>query len=269
MATDTAMVTVTTIATARINRMIGLQTDLHTHILPCFDDGAKDLETALEMLRVQKTSGMERVALTPHFYPMHETLDAFVARRQQAYNTLLSGYNGETMPQLLLGAEVRYTPQLTTLDLHQLTMGDGDYLLLELPDVCVPAYVEQVVDAMQGQGITPVLAHIDRCVYFYAEPLRLEKLIQMGALAQIDAAALHKKHTTAFAHACFRNGLAHILASDAHNLTDRAPCLGSLTTERNAELLAWTERFAESIWENTPPPAFGIHSLKKGLFGYR
>lgn len=263
------MVMVKTMTTVQIDCMNGLRTDLHTHILPAFDDGAKDLETALQMLRVQKTSGVERVALTPHFYPMHEVLDAFVARRQQAYDALLSGYNGETMPQLLLGAEVRYTPQLTTLDLRQLTMGDGDYLLLELPDTRVPAYVEQVVDAMQEQGITPVLAHIDRCVYFQAEPFRLEKLIKMGALAQIDAVALRNRHTAAFASACFRTGLAHILASDTHNLTDRAPCLGNLVTKRNAELLAWTEHFAENIWENTPPPAFGIHSLKKGLLGYR
>ncbi len=249
--------------------MNGLQTDLHTHILPDFDDGAKDLETALEMLRVQKNSGVERVALTPHFYPMHEALDAFVARRQQAYEMLLSGYDAGTMPQLRLGAEVCYTPELVALDLHQLTIGSSDYLLLELPDVRVPTYVEQVVDAMLGQGITPILAHIDRCMYFRNDPSRLEKLIQIGALAQIDAAALCSKCTDGFASACFRAGLAHILASDAHNLTDRAPCLGSLATERNAELLAWTEGFAGNVWENMPPPAFGIHSLKKGIFGYR
>ena len=263
------MVTMKTIATVQNNRMSGSRTDLHTHILPAFDDGAKDLDTACEMLRVQKKSGVERVALTPHFYPMHESLDAFVTRRQQAYNALLSGYNGETMPQLLLGAEVRYTPQLTTLDLRQLTIGDGDYLLLELPDVHVPACLEQVVEAMQEQGITPVLAHIDRCVYFRAEPFRLEKLIKMGALAQIDAAALHDRYAGAFANACFRSGLAHILASDTHNLADRGPCLGRMTTEQNEELMAWTEKFAIAVWENIPPPAFGIHSLKKGLFGYR
>lgn len=245
-----------------------LQTDIHTHILPAFDDGAKDLETAWELLRVQKKSGVNRVALTPHFYPMHEALDVFVARRQQAYNALMSGYDAETMPQLLLGAEVKYTPQLTTMDLHQLTIGNGDYLLLELSDIHVPAHIKPVVETMQEQGITPVLAHIERCTYFRAEPFRLEKLIQMGTLAQIDAASLRNRQTKAFATACFRNGLAHILASDAHNLTDRAPCLAELATARNAELLRWVERFAESVWENTPPPAFGIHPLKKKLFGY-
>ena len=242
---------------------------MHTHILPAFDDGAKDLVTALEMLRVQKKCGVERVALTPHFYPMHEELNAFIERRQQAYDALLSGYDGETMPQMLLGAEVRFVPQLTTMDLRQLTLGNSDYLLLELPEMCVPIYVEQVVNTMQEQGITPILAHIDRYVYFRNEPFRLEKLVKMGALAQVDAAALRGRRTDAFVSACFRSGLAHIFASDAHDLEGRAPCLGGLTTGENAELLAWAEAFATKVWENLPPPPFGIRSFKKGFFGYR
>jgi len=244
-------------------------TDLHTHILPAMDDGARDFDAAWEMLRAEKRNGVERVALTPHFYPQKTSPADFLAQRQQAYEALLPGYDGETMPQLRLGAEVRYTPLLTEMDLRELTLGNSDYLLLELPDRQIPTYVEQVVEVMRGQGITPILAHIDRCLYFQAEPHRLEKLIQVGALAQIDESAFRNRKAGAFANACFRSGLAHILASDAHDLTDRAPGLGGLTADRNVKLLEWAESFALAVWENTPPPAFGIHSLKNGLFGYR
>jgi len=53
-------------------------TDLHTHILPGIDDGAKCVEDSLEMLCRQKESGVERVALTPHFYPLREELQDYI-----------------------------------------------------------------------------------------------------------------------------------------------------------------------------------------------
>ena len=107
-------------------------TDLHTHILPGVDDGAKDLEKALEMLRMQKACGVERVALTPHFYPLREEFQSFLDKRQQAYEGLLPNWDAESMPDLRLGAEVHYSPALAELDLRRLTIGQSDYLLLEL-----------------------------------------------------------------------------------------------------------------------------------------
>ena len=59
-------------------------TDIHTHILPSVDDGAQSMEDALELLRLQKNSGVERVMLTPHFYPQHDTPERFLKRRAEA-----------------------------------------------------------------------------------------------------------------------------------------------------------------------------------------
>ena len=123
-------------------------TDLHTHILPEFDDGADSLETALDMLRTQRKMGVNRVALTSHFYPMYENLESYLSRRQQAYTALLSGWNKDVMPDLRLGAEVRWSPQLIDIDLRTLTIGGGDYLLLELPNSAMPVYMEQMIEVL-------------------------------------------------------------------------------------------------------------------------
>jgi protein-tyrosine phosphatase len=208
------------------------------------------------------------VALTSHFYPLREELEPYLKRRDKAYQALLSQWDANTMPSLKLGAEVRFSPQLTQMDLHLLTIGETGYLLLELPDFSVPAYVDQVVNAILKQGITPILAHVERCAYFRYDPSRLQELVQMGALAQVSATAFLNRQDRKFAEICLRNGLVHIIASDAHNIREYDPCLGKIAQELDENWIVRAEEFARAVWENTCPPAFIIHPVKKGLFGY-
>lgn len=244
-------------------------TDLHTHILPQFDDGADSLETAWEMLRVQKRSGVDRVMLTSHFYPLREELEGFLERRKLAYSDLLSGWDEATMPELRLGAEVRYSAELLDMDLRQLTLGESDYLLLELSDTRLPSHIRDVADGMMMQGITPVLAHVERCVYFRKEPERLLELVGMGVLAQVSAKVLKDKEDKKFAKACLDNGLAHVIVSDAHGLKRRTPCLGSVAAETDGELVLRAENIARAIWNNEMVPPFSISGIKKTIFGYK
>ena len=243
-------------------------TDLHTHILPAMDDGAENLESAIQMLRREKAGGVERVALTPHFYPQRESLEEFLNRRDSVFSALQKAWREEEMPCLRLGAEVRYTPALLDMDLHRLTIGQSNYLLLELSDTEVPAYIERVLDGIFLQGITPILAHVERCVYFRREPDNLRKLIQMGALAQISGKALKNREDRNFSRLCLEKGLAHIIASDAHH-PDKDGGLGDIAKILNEELMERAEEFAKAVWDNECPPAFSIDSVKKGLLGYR
>lgn len=242
-------------------------TDLHTHILPGIDDGARCLEDSLEILCRQKASGVERVALTPHFYPLREELQDFLGKRQRAFTELVACWDGKTMPQLRLGAEVHYSPCLADMDLQSLALDGSDYLLLELSDMTVPAHIEQVLKIMLEQRITPVLAHVERCVYFAEEPVRLVRLIEMGALAQISACALHDKRQK-FAITCLQKNIAQIIASDVHGTGERLACLGELTGNLDEETIAQAEEFARAVWENTPLPGFIPTPFKKKLFGY-
>ena len=244
-------------------------TDLHTHILPQFDDGSDSLETSWEMLRVQKKNGVDRVMLTSHFYPLREELDSFLERRKLAYSELLSGWDGSTMPELRLGAEVRYSAELLDMDLRQLTLGESDYLLLELSDTRLPSHIRDVADGIMMQGITPVLAHVERCVYFRKEPDRLLDLISMGVLAQVSAKVLKDKEDKKFARACLDNGLAHMIVSDAHGLKHRVPCLGSVAAETDERVVLRAEKIARAIWDNEMIPPFAVSGIKKTLFGFR
>lgn len=242
-------------------------TDLHTHILPAVDDGAKSLDMALEMLRMQKESGVQRVMLTSHFVLQEETEESFLKYRRRAYKRLRHHWQEDTMPAVDLGAEVRYTPALMNVDLREFTFGQRDYLLLELPNMGVPAYLEKIVEEMLRQKITPILAHIERCAYFRAEPDRLKRLIEMGALAQVTARAINSKTDMRFAKACLKKGLAHVIASDLHTCAQEQ-CLGNVVQQLDPAMVQRAEEFALCVWESKPLPDFSVHSVKKGLFGY-
>lgn len=243
-------------------------TDLHTHILPAFDDGAQDLDTALNMLRKAKEYGVERLVLTPHFYPMQEDLTLFIQRRQKAFKDLLSHWNADTMPQLKLGAEVHYTAELAQMDLRQLTFADCDYMLLELPGEFMPAHIRQVVQNIVDRGITPILAHVERCAYFRKNPDSLLQLIHLGALAQVTLQSLDSREDKGFSVACLKKGLAHIVASDAHDLCERGAYSNDRVLDQWGETAIRAEEFARSIWSNECPPAFSIAPVKKGIFQY-
>ena len=263
-----AMATATVKSKVKNNNTAIRLTDLHTHILPGVDDGAEDLEKALQMLCVQKESGVDRVALTPHFYPLQEEMEDFLEKRRQAYDLLKTQWDEQTMPQLRLGAEVHYSPRLAELNLQKLTLENTNYLLLELSDTVFPALIEQVLQRMLDQGITPVLAHVERCAYFAAKPERLLRLVEMGALAQISLRVLHNKRVCKFAEICLQKNVAQILASDIHGVGEDKSALGELVSDLDEEMVEKAEAFARAVWDNTQLPDIKPIPIRKKLFGY-
>ena len=243
-------------------------TDLHTHILPGIDDGAKDLERSIDILLAEKASGVERVALTPHFYPLREELDAFLEKRQKAYELLRFAWDKEAMPELRLGAEVHYSTSLAEMDLRKLTLGQSDYMLLELSDTAVPAHVEQILAIILEQGITPILAHVERCCYFCEEPARLVRLIEIGALAQVSALALARTRANKFADICLQNHVAQIIASDVHGIGKGMSCLGDFAKKLDKERVTQAETFARAVWDGVALPEVSPKPIKRKLFGY-
>lgn len=242
--------------------------DLHCHILPGIDDGAKDVSEAKTMLAIQQASGVESLCLTPHFYPEDKSIETFLTERNRAWEALCAVLAPQEKEQIRLGAEVRYCEQLLSLDLRSLTLGQSDYLLLELPGRRYPAYAVQIIEELLGKGITPVLAHVERYAYFREEPELLKRLIDLGALAQVSAKTLFDKRDRNFSMACLQHGLVQIVASDAHNITTRKPCM-ELLRKLPMELQQLHDAFTVAVWENELPPYIRASTVKKTFFGYR
>lgn len=108
-------------------------TDLHCHILPNIDDGAKDVSISLRLLEKEYADGVRNIAFTSHFNSEWTTPDAFLQKRAAAYETLTAAL--PTGPEAMqfrfkLGCEVYFSPKLCELDAKALCIGDTSYMLV-------------------------------------------------------------------------------------------------------------------------------------------
>ena len=207
--------------------------DLHTHILPAMDDGAKDVQTSLELLRMEAEQGIDAVVLTPHFYRDRETPAHFLARRDQSARSLLSAIGQlpapeqAALPRLALGAEIAWVPNLADWpELPRLCLGSSPYFLLELPfRPWTDQLINQLYELPGRTGLTPVLAHLER--YLKAQKRsHLEAVLALGVPIQVSAEPLLHLTQRAPVLNLLRTHRAQLIASDAHDLTTRPPNLG-------------------------------------------
>ena len=170
-------------------------TDLHCHILPGIDDGAKDVSISLQLLRKEYADGVRNLAFTSHFHSERTTVEDFLQKRAQAFETLTSALQQEPEPMAFrfkLGSEVYFSPKLCALDAKKLCMGDTAYMLIEFPTTHKPHFIRQTFAQLQEQGILPLIAHIERYPYVLDDPPLLYDWVAAGAYAQINAGSLLK-----------------------------------------------------------------------------
>ena len=113
--------------------------DLHCHILPGIDDGAKNLDVSMSLIQKEMEDGVVGIVFTPHFHYERITLDAFVQQRKMAYRSVVAQLAERKLPLAVkLGAEVYFTTALASLDLSKLAFAGSRYILIEFPTSILP-----------------------------------------------------------------------------------------------------------------------------------
>ncbi|MBQ2933283.1 MAG: hypothetical protein IJE02_01535 [Clostridia bacterium] len=202
--------------------------DIHAHILPAVDDGAKDMETALALLEMLKSQGVTDVIATPHFYPDTDNAEDFAELTQKAYNELKEEIKYKDLPNVYLGCELRYFSGMgKSRAIKQFVIKNTNYLLLELPygAPVTKTVLQDIIDISERQGLVPILAHIER--YNRVSGFKkLLKLIADGyALAHINAGAVVTKESVRLCDKLIKGGYVSFLASDTHSPQNRPPLL--------------------------------------------
>jgi protein-tyrosine phosphatase len=205
--------------------------DLHNHLLPGIDDGAKKLEETLEFLRLARRDGITTVTATPHMKPgVYDNTRASILERVAM--VLEAGRGDEAgQVELLPGAEVYFTADVVERAKagQLMTVGDrGKYLLLELPYQQVPMRVDETIFQLRLLGITPIMAHPERVAYYLEDFERVAASVRLGALTQVTGnsiTGLFGSKARDFAVKMLARGLIHILASDSHDVRYRPPIL--------------------------------------------
>lgn len=199
--------------------------DLHCHILPGIDDGARDLDETRALLRLECEQDIRQILFTPHFYAKRMTLEGFLQARSAAAE-LAAPVCRQLCVSWALGAEVRMEPELLELELAPLGLADTGFLLLEWPFTTYPLWGDEVVRRVFDSGKRPIFAHIERYDYFFEAPERLTDFIADGVLCQMNASTLLRKDVQKQALRLIRDGYVHVLSSDAHSTDKRPPQLG-------------------------------------------
>lgn len=199
--------------------------DIHSHILPGVDDGAKTEEDSLAMARAAVENGITTIVATPHH--RNGKYDNESENILTWVDTLRALFEKENIPLTLLpGQETRINGDMI-LELEKkiiLPINDTKYVFVEFPSDVVPRYATQMLFDIQVAGYIPIIVHPERNKELIEHPSRLYEFVKKGALTQVTAASLtgrFGKDVQKFSHQLIESNLTHFIASDAHNTTSR------------------------------------------------
>lgn len=241
--------------------------DLHTHVLPAIDDGARDLDETLAMLQMAAEEGIRTVVATPHYDCLDPEFPALVADRLEQVRAAVSA---RRLPvRILKGFELELTSSLVArgTDARALGLNGSRYLLVELPTRFWPPFAHEALFRLQGAGLCPILAHAERYEPLVREPQLAEDLVRRGLLLQINAHSLTGQAGRQLQRAARKlllKGFVTLLASDAHSTRHRTCRLRAavdvaarLVGRAAAERLVWTNPAAivnNLVLPEQPPP---------------
>ena len=203
-----------------------LTIDFHSHILPAIDDGSRDVKTSIEMLQMSSAQRIAVMVATPHFYAMHDRVEDFLQRRNEARKSLQSCLTAN-MPEILLGAEVAFFKGISRADkLAALTVENTKLLLLEMPFApWTDEDIEEVRILAENRGFTVMLAHVERYFSIRENRKKMQELLRLPVTVQINSGSLLDwKHRRKILR-MFQDGQAHVLGSDCHGVSRRSPNL--------------------------------------------
>ncbi|MFA6941309.1 MAG: CpsB/CapC family capsule biosynthesis tyrosine phosphatase [Clostridiaceae bacterium] len=201
--------------------------DIHSHILPGIDDGAKNIDTFLKMIKIAKQDGIEKIIATPHFVNgiYENTYDQVAAETDKMKDMIQNyGINLELIP----GQEVYLDKH--SIDLYKegkiRGINASSYLLCEFPMDSLPDNALDIIYELQIAGAKIILAHPERYMYFIKNLTLINDFIKEGCLFQINSGSIEGifgKEIRKTAMLLIKNGICDFIASDAHSAGTRSP----------------------------------------------
>lgn len=244
--------------------------DIHCHIIPAIDDGAKDLETSLKMLEIAQNNGTKAIVATPHviegeWLPAWEQIVA--GCRLLEAEGRERGWDLPVYP----GGEVAIHRDILELvkEPGPYCLNGGRYMLVELPAIDIPGFTEDFFFSLQARGITPVLAHPERHPLLAKDPEILVEWIRRGVLTQVNGSSLMGRmgeRSRQTAELLLARDMVHCIGSDAHSARHRNPDLaatrekltGLIGAEKTRQILTTNPRH---IINSQDVEIFAIKSL--------
>lgn len=200
--------------------------DIHTHVLFGLDDGAPDIEVSLEMLRLAGRTGTTDIVASPHANLEYRFDPDTIARHAAALNE-----RNDSGVRLHLGCDFHLAFENIQDALRhprKYTIAGGPYLLVEFSDLLILKTTSQIFADLLSAGMRPVITHPERNPLLQQRLPELREWVDMGCALQLTGQSLlgdFGERARKFSERLMAEGLAHVVASDAHDLKRRPPSL--------------------------------------------
>lgn len=201
--------------------------DLHCHILPALDDGAKDMDKTKEMLEIAYEEGIRRIIATPHFFASKKS--ASLERIEETIREVESrmeewGFYIKLYP----GNEIYYRSEVAELleEGKIATMAGSQYVLVEFDPMTEYSYLRDGILKLDSYGYIPILAHTERYECLFEKKERLQRVKDHGGLIQVNASSFQGGMFDEMAKRAkyiMKNNLLDFLGTDAHSTGKRSP----------------------------------------------
>jgi len=239
--------------------------DLHSHLLPGLDDGAKTLEESIQMCWISYQDGVRTIVATPHtlnglYLNDRDTILLKVQKLNEVISQQLSVNQTNQRNQtdrinlnILPGSDVRLCENtLPHLDQGKvMTVSDSKkYLFLEFPYQGIPYQAEAIIFQIMTRGIIPIITHPERNLEIGQRAQRYYEMIRLGCLGQVTAMSLTGEFGSKVrqtAERLLKKRLIHFIASDAHSTDGRPPILSEGV--RAAEKIVGKEEAQKMVTE--------------------
>lgn len=229
--------------------------DIHCHLLPGIDDGAKDYEDAINLLKCAVDDGIKRIVFTPHLH---------LGRYENYYSsikTCFEDYQAQIQKlgldvEIAFASEVRFDSGILKLFSQGELPCYGEYqghryLLLEMPHNHIPDGIISLIKFLESKKIIPVIAHPERNREIMKSPEKINDLIRSGCWFQITGGSIigdFGSKCQDLAYYFLDLGIVNIVASDGHNLKHRPPVLSQARATVASE---YGESVAQELfWDN-------------------
>ena len=242
------------VAVGTLGYSSGLMVDIHCHILPALDDGAKSLDESVEMAETAISEGITHVVATPHADSTFRFDFDVVQKRRCELQARL----GDRL-QLATGSDFHLNVEnLKAIrpDPSKYSLNQKRYLLVEFADFSIPPAAEEALHQLQLLGLSLIVTHPERNPLIRAQPQRLLRWVEQGCYVQVTAQSLLGKWGESAKQRVeewLDQGIVHFFASDAHN-TDKRPL--RLREAHDVVAERWGETLAQSLFCGNPLAAF-------------
>ncbi len=200
--------------------------DIHHHLIYGVDDGARDMETAVQMAEMAAADGITHIVCTPHAverfpYRPEENATRLAALRERVGDKVKLGLGCDFHLSFENIEDALANP-------HKYTLNGLNYLLVEFSDTSISPKMTEVFYEMMVAGMRPIITHPERNLTLQRSPARMRDWLKQGCLVQVTANSLTGRfggRAQEMGLRLIEHGHVHFLATDAHDLKSRPPVM--------------------------------------------